>query len=113
MSSSPSRHLVDPELLPLLDIYPTFRLDAAALPELRRVEAENIPPVEEDSVTVEQREADGSNGAPSVPLRIYRPDAQVPRPLGCIYHVHGGGYVGGSARRRTSRWPPTACAAAP
>lgn len=99
MSASPSRHLVDPELLPLLDAYPTLRLDAAVLAELRRIEAENVPPVEEDSVIVEQVEADGRTGAPPVPLRIYLPDAQVARPLGCIYHIHGGGYVGGSARQ--------------
>ncbi|RZM00244.1 MAG: alpha/beta hydrolase, partial [Sphingomonas sp.] len=36
-------------------------------------------------------------GAPDVALRIYRPrDARAP--LGGIYHIHGGGYVGGSAK---------------
>lgn len=97
MSNSPSRHLVDPELLSLLDLHPTVMLDGELLPELRRLEAENIPPVEPDSVRVETREVPGPAGAPPVAVRIYWPYEAAPRPLGCIYHVHGGGYVAGSA----------------
>lgn len=39
----------------------------------------------------------GPEGAPDVPLLIYRPRGAA-RPMPCIYHVHGGGYVLGAAK---------------
>lgn len=97
MTGPSSRHLVDPELLPLLDAFPTLRIDAGLLPELRRMEAQNIPPVEPDNVRVSTCEVPGPTGAPPITLRIYRPETVAGAPIGCIYHIHGGGYVGGSA----------------
>ena len=38
----------------------------------------------------------GPAGAPDVGLRIYRPGAAA-APLGCIVHIHGGGFLGGAA----------------
>ncbi len=97
MPSIDSRHLVDPELHPLLDVVPTLALSDETLHETRRAIAEMAVPPEPDNIKVERREVPGPDGAPDVPIYIYLPDESVARPLGCILHIHGGGYVAGTA----------------
>lgn len=97
MSQSVSRHLVDRDLVPILDLFPTSRLSMETLAESR---GRALPfPVDPDSVervTMTRRPVPGPAGAPDVDIIIYRPkDATGPLP--CIFHVHGGGYVGGAA----------------
>ena len=89
-----TRHLVDPDLLPLLDAFPTVTITDENLAELRARQMP-FPPLEECGVDVEDRIVDGTHGSPQVRVRIYRP-RNVTEPLGCIYHIHGGGFVGGS-----------------
>ena len=89
---SKSRHLVDPELLPLLEAFPAVTITAENLSELRNRDLP-LPPVEDCGVEWEERGLDGPDSPISV--RIYRPRAAT-EPLGCIFHIHGGGYVGGS-----------------
>ena len=89
---SKSRHLVDPELLPLLEAFPTVAITAENLAELRNRDLP-LPPVEDCGVDWEERGLDGPDSPISV--RIYRLRAAT-EPLGCIFHIHGGGYVGGS-----------------
>jgi len=92
-----SRHLVDPQLLGLLDSLPPLKLSDAILPLVR--EGSRLPPrvVPEPTVPVfhEIRTVPGPAGSPDVALYIYRPEAAA-GPLPCILHVHGGGYVTGS-----------------
>lgn len=90
-----SSHLVDPELRPLLDVFPTTLLSVETLPQMR-ARVLPIPPYAGPEVSAEVVEAPGLKGAPGVPLHVYLPAAAA-RPLACIYHIHGGGYVGGSA----------------
>jgi triacylglycerol lipase len=92
-----SKHLVDPELLDLLDLIPTISLNEEILPALR---ANGIPfpmdPRAAEAVKVSERKIPGPPGAPDVGVLIYTPhsgDGQLP----CIFHIHGGGYVRGSA----------------
>ena len=89
---SRSRHLVDPELGPLLEAFPTVTITDESLADLRSRDLP-LPPVEDGGVDWVERTIDG----PDVPVavRIYTP-RDVAGPLGCIFHVHGGGYVGGS-----------------
>lgn len=87
--------LVDPELRPMLDLWPTVDLTAELLPMMRQGGRLPAPPVAENDVKVETRSAAGPQGAPDVSLRIYTPAGA--GPFGCIYHIHGGGYVGGDA----------------
>jgi triacylglycerol lipase len=96
--SSPSKHLVDPELLGLIDSFPTLELSAELLPIIRAMP----PPLAGESdvplaaVEMSRRSIPGPKGAPDVEVIIYRPadyDAKMP----CILHIHGGGYVIGSA----------------
>ncbi len=89
-------HLVDPALRPMLDMWPTVTLSAETLVQLR--ERERLLPfeIDRDSTQLEVRTVPGPIGAPDISLHLYRPDA-VEGPLPVIYHIHGGGYVGGSA----------------
>lgn len=90
-----SSHLVDPELKPVLSLFPTTRLTPETLDQMR-ARTMPIPPYQGPDVSADVVEIPGPAGAPKVPLHVYRP-ANAPRPLPCIYHMHGGGYVAGSA----------------
>lgn len=94
---SQSRHLVDPELVGLLDLFPTVPLSLEALPAMRgRAPIMQVDPATIEAVSRENRKVPGPNGAPEVPVLIFRPKAATGA-LPCIFHIHGGGYVGGSA----------------
>ncbi|WP_326835336.1 alpha/beta hydrolase [Amycolatopsis rhabdoformis] len=82
-----------------------FPLPYAVNPELavglpgkaREAEPSRYPRRAEPDVgglTVEDREVPGRHGAPSVPVRVYRPSrGSEPRPA--VLHLHGGGFVTG------------------
>jgi acetyl esterase/lipase len=92
------RHLVDPELLGLLDRWPQVTLDESLVPLVR--DATRLPVGEianPDRIVRQDLVAPGSDGAPDVPLILYRPVGREGEVLPCIYHIHGGGYVGGAA----------------
>jgi acetyl esterase/lipase len=92
-----SRHLVDPELLGLLEQWPQVTLDESLLPLLR--DATRLPVgeiVHPERVTRQALSAPGRDGAPAVPLIHYRPAGRDGAMLPCLYHIHGGGYVGGT-----------------
>jgi acetyl esterase/lipase len=94
---SPSRHLVDPELLEMLALFPAMELNRSTLPAIRaappRFDLGRVDP--RDGVRLEKRLIPGSPESPSVPVLIYTP----PRTgiMSAILHIHGGGYVTGNA----------------
>lgn len=89
-------HLVDPTLRPLLDMWPTMALSDENLAELRdRERSMPLPPVAPNDVERLERRIPGPAGAPDLTVLVYTPLGSGPFP--CVYHVHGGGYVGGSA----------------
>jgi acetyl esterase/lipase len=95
----PSKHLVDPQLVPLIEQLPGFSLGLAGLDDVRAMmiamgEAGRGPPA--DDVVVTERRVPGPSGAPEVRVLVSSPkDPGVGRPG--ILHIHGGGYVLGSA----------------
>lgn len=93
-----SRHLVDPQLLPLLDLVPPLRLSAETLPAMRsRPRMFQPDPAEVERTDLEIRTIPGPTGAPEVEVLVYTPrNAPSPRPA--VLHIHGGGYVAGDAR---------------
>lgn len=91
---SRSGHLVDHELAPLLEAFPTTTITNENLQELRARQLP-LPPPGDDAASVEDRVFAGPAGP--LPMRIYQP-LERSEAVGCIFHVHGGGYVGGSAR---------------
>ena len=86
-----TRHLVDPELLPLLDAFPTVTITSETLPDLRNRELP-LPPAADCGVDWEERTIEGPETP--VKVRIYRP-RNLSGKLGCVFHIHGGGFVGG------------------
>jgi triacylglycerol lipase len=98
MTSIHSRHLVDAELSPLLDLFPATLLSDETLAEARARELPlPIDPAAEAAVVSEARRIPGPAGAPEVEIFYHRPRA-ASGVLPCILHIHGGGYVMGSAR---------------
>src|ERR1700736_3287631 len=90
-----TRHLIDPEVLPILELVPSVELNLETLAQLRQV-----APFADMALAPEQIpevvHVPGPDGAPDVPLRIFKPRAQrTSRPA--IFHMHGGAYVSGSA----------------
>ena len=90
-------HLVDPELRPLLDAWPTIALSHELLPAMRGAErAMPLPPVPEGLARKEMHRATGPNGD-GIDLHVWRPLDAGLATTACLYHIHGGGYVGGTA----------------
>lgn len=91
-----SRHLVDPELLPVLEQFPDSALSRESLPALREQLREMLPPAQTDAA-IEVKTVAGPAGDPDIQLRILRPKNAAAAPLPVIYHIHGGGFVAGTA----------------
>ncbi|MDO7842331.1 alpha/beta hydrolase [Sphingomonas immobilis] len=90
-----TRHLVDPALLPLLEMLPTRDLHAGTLMETRALMRERLgsaPLAAPDAVL----HVPGADGAPAVAVRLFRPPG-VASPSPAILHIHGGGFVIGAA----------------
>lgn len=88
-------HLVDPELAPLLGLFPFTELSHAALAVARAesdARSEMLPPPPIEPV---RHLVAGRDGAPDVPVLVFKPEGDKIRPA--ILHIHGGGMVLGSA----------------
>lgn len=94
-----SRDLIDSQLLTLLQNLPAMTISAETLADWRAV---SIPvgPLSLDGaalgVAVSTEWVKGPHGAPEVRLRLYRPRGRSDL-TGCVYHIHGGGFVSGEA----------------
>ena len=97
MTQYKSIHLVDPALLPLLEILPKFELSKDVLAAVR-ANPLAIPDNGDGlgKVDITRKIISGPAGAPDIPILIYRP-LRSTGSMGCILHIHGGGYVLGSA----------------
>jgi acetyl esterase len=91
-----TRHLVDPELLPLLDA-PRLPLSPETLPVLREGIAALFATMAPPGPPPEVVHAPGEGGAPPVELRLHRPPEATAGPLPLVLHLHGGGMVVGTA----------------
>lgn len=93
-----TRRLVDAEVSPLLDIFPTSMLSNEILEDLRNADRIPFPPAEGRAAAVSRQvfEIPGPKDAPDVGVIVYSPPERT-GPVGCILHIHGGGYVLGAA----------------
>lgn len=87
--------LVDSELRPRLDMWASRELNDESL-LVARAGWSPLPYTPHENVTVEELEVPGPSGAPPVRLLLYRP-AGIDSPVPIILHIHGGGYIMGSA----------------
>ena len=90
-----TKHLVDPSLLPLLELMPGTAFSHDALPQIRDQYAQRFAFLGEPAIKPEVKVIPG----PAGPLEIYWYDP-APGTAGraALYHIHGGGMVIGSAR---------------
>ncbi len=108
MSQPDSRHLVDPQLLPLLEFLPTIAFSAEILPAIRsRPPWFQVSEADKARTDLTVRTVPGPAGAPEVEVWIYRPRGLEGR-LPCIFHIHGGGYVAGNAAQNEGGHRPLA-----
>ena len=90
-----TRHLVDPELLPLIDLLPDNTFTHEALPAIRAAAESRFAFVGAPPLVPEVKVIEGEGG----PLEVYWYDP-APGTSGrpALLHIHGGGMVMGSAR---------------
>jgi acetyl esterase/lipase len=98
-----SRKLVDPDLVPLLDLFPGRRFAPETLAgiraqsdQLRAAALAAAPAV--PGVAEERRAVPGPAGAPAVEVLVFRPAAPA-GPLPALLWIHGGGHVLGAAEQ--------------
>jgi acetyl esterase/lipase len=101
---------LDPEVAALMAAVPITSIDIGAvglsgIPDLRAAIAA-MPRPQLAPRPVEQRDhvVPGAAGEPDVPVRVFRP-AGADGSLPCIYWIHGGGYIFGSALVDDPRLP--------
>lgn len=94
-----TRHLVDPELLPGLELMPAFTFTPEVLPQIRAgmndMMLQRLAASPPSEVRVEERRIPGPAGAPEVRVLVYTPPGASGARSGYL-HIHGGGYVMGT-----------------
>ena len=96
-----TKHLVDPELVAMLDTFPalTFTPESLALirTALEEMNAQRpVNPSDFSEISVHEQFVPGPQGAPDVRVLVYQPSKRS-TPLPAVLWIHGGGYVIGSA----------------
>lgn len=96
-----TKHLVDPEIVSMLDMFPRLHFTGESLPQIRALlkEMDAHTPVavpEYPDVAVAERHVPGPQDAPDVRVLVYQPK-NVSSPVPALLWIHGGGYVIGSA----------------
>lgn len=96
-----TRHLIDPELVGMLDVFPalTFTPESLALirtsfSEMNTQPPENLPDF--SAISVNEHFVPGPQGAPDVRVLVYQPTTRSTS-LPALLWIHGGGYVIGTA----------------
>lgn len=101
MTTRSTKHLVDPEIIGLLDILPPLELSTESLAQTRAMLTEmntqmlaTLPDFPD--VSVSEQHIPGPEGAPDVRVLVYFPK-NVSSPVPAMLWIHGGGYVIGNA----------------
>ncbi|HTZ71442.1 MAG TPA: alpha/beta hydrolase [Acetobacteraceae bacterium] len=96
---SGTRRLVAPDLLPLLDMFPSFELTADVLALVRSgagmkgmLQPPPLSPAQQ-AVACLERFVPGQAGGPDVRLLLYVPPGKAAAPRPAFLHLHGGGFV--------------------
>lgn len=94
-----TKHLVDPELRPFLDLMPTVTFSAETLPLIRKareqlLDVQKAQRAAPEDIEVSEHFVPGPADAPWVRVIVYRPRA-IAAPMPAYLHMHGGGFVVG------------------
>jgi acetyl esterase len=89
-----TRHLVDPELHPIIDLAPIRALTHDNLVEARARSEQQLALFPEPALGHERILIPGADGASDVPVLLFRPEGAAPA---AMLYIHGGGMVLGSA----------------
>jgi acetyl esterase len=81
-----TRHLIDPQLLPMLEQFPDFELTREILPVIRQTSIA-LPPAPLEPII---EAAAGRADAPDIPVYLYQPEGEA-RLRPAILHIHGDG----------------------
>ncbi len=96
-----TRHLIDPEIVSMLDLFPALTLTRETLPQTRIFFHEMLAQMNATlpafpDIAVSERRIPGPQEAPDVRVLVYHPkNASTPVPA--LLWIHGGGYVIGDA----------------
>ncbi len=108
---STRRYALDPELLPMADSLPAVMElgNPAVIAAMRSGPAlSGTAAPDRSDVRKEDRLIPGRAGDPDIAVRIYRPTAASASPRGCIFEIHGGGFMFGDIAMMDP-WCQAAC----
>ncbi|GAC1356939.1 MAG: alpha/beta hydrolase [Ktedonobacteraceae bacterium] len=96
-----TKHLIDPEIVSMLDLFPGLNLTTESLPQTRasfnEMSTQMVAGLPEfPNVSVSERHIPGPQGALDVRVLVYHPK-NVSTPVPALLWIHGGGYVIGNA----------------
>ncbi|GAA2903547.1 alpha/beta hydrolase [Streptomyces mexicanus] len=96
-----TRHLVDPDVAPVLDVFPPLCLGPETLSKVREAQAVPLPDAPDPQalypeVTTTERWIPGFQHDPDVRVLHYEPQRRT-APTAALVWIHGGGYVLGTA----------------
>ena len=86
-----TRHLVDPEIAPMLDAFPALEFTAETLPVIRAIFDTPMPDAPAPAIEPEQLFVQARNGAPDVRVLVFDPPGRTGQ--AAVLHIHGGGMV--------------------
>lgn len=92
-----TRHLVDREIAPIIDLFPRVDLDSAPIAAIRAKAAETYAILPPPVIIPDEHIIPSKHGGPDIFVYLFRPEAVRPDG-GAILHIHGGGMVMGSVK---------------
>src|SRR3546814_19098178 len=95
-----TRHLVDRDIAPIIDLFPRVELDAAPIARIRAKATETYAILPPPVIAPEEIVIPSIHGGPDIAVHLFRPE-EIRAAAGAILHIHGGGVVLGPVQLMT------------